>query len=174
MCLSAVLLYGVLAWSPLAQPAPALRCSTTMPRSHTFLRWKHEPPHPELTQQCAQSGPGAAGTSYAWLRPALAPTAAMAAAAVSILALPGAAHASILDSAFVQSTSLIFVSELGDKTFFIAALLAARASKVLTFAGCAGALAIMTVVSVLIGQIFHQVPTGITRVRQGSVAPRAE
>jgi hypothetical protein len=79
----------------------------------------------------------------------------------------------MLDSAFVQSTSLIFVSELGDKTFFIAALLAARASKVLTFAGCAGALTIMTVVSVLIGQVFHQVPTGITRVRQPPSPPNA-
>ncbi len=55
------------------------------------------------------------------------------------------------------------VSEIGDKTFFIAALLAARSSKILTFAGCAGALAIMTVISVLIGQIFHAVPTTLTR-----------
>ena len=52
-----------------------------------------------------------------------------------------------------QASSLIFVSEIGDKTFFIATLLAARASKLLTFAGCAGALAFMTVVSVLIGQV---------------------
>ena len=97
--------------------------------------------------------------------------------------------------------------EPGDKTFFIAALLAARTSKLLTFAGCAvspaltpaptlnpnpganaspnpspnpnpnpspnpspspspnshpnldqGALALMTVISVAIGQIFHAVP----------------
>ena len=51
----------------------------------------------------------------------------------------------------------------GDKTFFIAALLAARTSKLLTFAGCASALALMTVISVAIGQIFHAVPDGITR-----------
>ena len=54
-------------------------------------------------------------------------------------------------------------AQLGDKTFFIAALLAARASKLLTFAGCAGALAFMTAVSVVIGQVFHAVPTSITR-----------
>ena len=79
--------------------------------------------------------------------------------------VPAAAHASSLatvgqvgDSAFVQATSLIFVSEIGDKTFFIATLLAARASRLLTFAGCAGALALMTVISVAIGQIFHAVP----------------
>jgi len=82
--------------------------------------------------------------------------------------LPGAAHAAVsaasfADSSFAQASSLIFVSELGDKTFFIAALLAARASKLLTFAGCAGALAFMTVISVAIGQIFHAVPPSLTR-----------
>ena len=51
----------------------------------------------------------------------------------------------------------------GDKTFFIAALLAARTSKLLTFAGCAGALALMTVISVAVGQIFHAVPASFTR-----------
>jgi len=82
----------------------------------------------------------------------------------AVLLHPSAAHASgIADSAFVQASSLIFVSEIGDKTFFIATLLAARASKLLTFAGCAGALALMTVISVIIGQIFHAVPPSITR-----------
>ena len=33
------------------------------------------------------------------------------------------------DGAFLQSSSLIFVSEIGDKTFFIAALLAARTQR---------------------------------------------
>ena len=42
--------------------------------------------------------------------------------------MPGSAHAAgFADSSFAQASSLIFVSELGDKTFFIAALLAARA-----------------------------------------------
>jgi len=91
-----------------------------------------------------------------------------AAAAAAALLLPTAANAATLapalgDSAFVQAISLIFISELGDKTFFIAALLAARASKLLTFAGCAGALALMTAISVIIGQVFHAVPTSITR-----------
>lgn len=70
-----------------------------------------------------------------------------AAAAGAVLLVPAAAHAAGLAAAstelsgsIVQALSLIFVSELGDKTFFIAALLAARASKLLTFAGCAGAL----------------------------------
>jgi len=92
----------------------------------------------------------------------IAATAVLAAGAVFLH--PTSAHAAtIADSAFAQATSLIFVSELGDKTFFIAALLAARASKLLTFAGCAGALAVMTVISVAIGQIFHAVPSSLTR-----------
>jgi len=94
----------------------------------------------------------------------------VALAAAATLLHPTAAHAAAIPLAsggfgdsVVQSLSLIFVSELGDKTFFIAALLAARASKLLTFAGCAGALALMTAVSVAIGQIFHAVPESITR-----------
>ena len=92
-----------------------------------------------------------------------------AAAGAAALLVPGAAHAASLalpalaDNSFVQASSLIFVSEIGDKTFFIAALLAARASRLLTFAGCAGALAFMTLVSVVIGQVFHAVPTSLTR-----------
>ena len=96
----------------------------------------------------------------------------LGAAAAAVFLHPSSAQAmttivpaasSFADNAFVQSLSLIFVSELGDKTFFIAALLAARASKLLTFAGCAGALAFMTVLSVAIGQIFHSVPPSLTR-----------
>ena len=43
---------------------------------------------------------------------------------------------------------LIFFSELGDKTFFIALLLSLKQSKPVVFAGTFGALAIMTVISV--------------------------
>jgi len=66
------------------------------------------------------------------------------------------------DSTFLQSTSLIFLSEIGDKTFFIASILAAKASRLVTFVGSFGALALMTVISVLIGQIFHAVPESVT------------
>lgn len=100
-----------------------------------------------------------------WLRPV--PLAATVLGAMLVCS-PSAAHAAALsaglgDGSFLQSSSLIFVSEIGDKTFFIAALLAARTSRLLTFAGCAGALAIMTIISVAIGQIFHAVPTSLTR-----------
>ncbi|KAK8658066.1 hypothetical protein V6N13_036279 [Hibiscus sabdariffa] len=56
-----------------------------------------------------------------------------------------------------QAFLLIFFSELGDKTFFIAALLAARNSAVVTFIGTFGALAAMTIVSVVLGRTFHYV-----------------
>lgn len=52
---------------------------------------------------------------------------------------------------------MIFFSELGDKTFFIAALLAARNSAVVTFLGTFGALGVMTIISVVLGRTFHYV-----------------
>ena len=65
------------------------------------------------------------------------------------------------ETGFYQAFSLVFLSEIGDKTFFIAGLLAAKFSKAISFIGSMGALAVMTVISVLIGQIFHVVPSGI-------------
>lgn len=55
-------------------------------------------------------------------------------------------------TAFTAGLLLITVSELGDKTFFIAAILAMRHSRRLVFAGAIAALAAMTVLSVTIGQ----------------------
>eukprot|EP01031_Cornospumella_fuschlensis_P038043 gene38043-46224_t len=67
------------------------------------------------------------------------------------------------DQGFLQSFLLIFVSELGDKTFFIAALLAAKYGKLVSFTGSMGALAAMTIISVVIGQLFHAVPSSLTQ-----------
>jgi len=69
-------------------------------------------------------------------------------------------------NAIVQAFLLTFVSEIGDKTFFIAAILAAGGSqegqgqnqKILTFVGAILALLVMTLLAVGIGQIFHSVP----------------
>jgi len=69
--------------------------------------------------------------------------------------------ASSLSALAYQAFSLTFVSEIGDKTFFIAAVLAAGAAenaKVLTFVGAIGALVVMTLGAVAIGQVFHYVP----------------
>ncbi|WJX60259.1 Protein pam71, chloroplastic, variant 2 [Trifolium repens] len=60
-----------------------------------------------------------------------------------------------LSTGFASAFLLIFFSELGDKTFFIAALLAARNSAGVVFVGTFGALAAMTVISVALGRTFH-------------------
>jgi putative Ca2+/H+ antiporter (TMEM165/GDT1 family) len=61
----------------------------------------------------------------------------------------------------VQSSLLIFVSEIGDKTFFIAGLLAAKYGRSVAFIGALGALTVMTVLSTVIGQVFHAVPASL-------------
>jgi hypothetical protein len=54
---------------------------------------------------------------------------------------------------FVESLLMILVSELGDKTFFIAAILAMRHSRHVIFAGAISALALMTVLSAAFGYL---------------------
>jgi len=53
--------------------------------------------------------------------------------------------------AFVNSLAMIIATELGDKTFFIAAILAMQFERTLVFVGAIGALAVMTVLSAGIG-----------------------
>lgn len=60
--------------------------------------------------------------------------------------------------AFTASLFLITISELGDKTFCIAMLLAMRHSRRLVFIGVASALVAMTVLSVLLGQVISLLP----------------
>eukprot|EP00547_Thalassionema_nitzschioides_P000327 CAMPEP_0194200364 /NCGR_PEP_ID=MMETSP0156-20130528/1000_1 /TAXON_ID=33649 /ORGANISM="Thalassionema nitzschioides, Strain L26-B" /LENGTH=283 /DNA_ID=CAMNT_0038925347 /DNA_START=179 /DNA_END=1030 /DNA_ORIENTATION=+ len=98
-----------------------------------------------------------------------------AAAALAALLVPQSALAlelssnsasmmeSIAQTGFYQAFSLVFLSEIGDKTFFIAGLLAMKTSKFISYLGSMGALAAMTVLSVLIGQLFHAVPTGLSQ-----------
>eukprot|EP00897_Mesotaenium_endlicherianum_P001441 jgi/Mesen1/1324/ME000013S00814 len=52
---------------------------------------------------------------------------------------------------FLKSTSMILVSEIGDKTFFVAALMAMRHPRRLVLAGALAALWIMTLLSALFG-----------------------
>jgi len=49
--------------------------------------------------------------------------------------------------AFIASISVIIVSELGDKTFFIAAIMAMRHPRLTVFVGAVFALGLMTVLS---------------------------
>lgn len=67
------------------------------------------------------------------------------------------------DGGFLQSFLLIFISEIGDKTFFIAGLLAAKYGRFISFTGSIGALAVMTVLSTILGQIFHAIPPSLTQ-----------
>ena len=62
-------------------------------------------------------------------------------------------------SAFTAGLLLVGVSELGDKTFFIAVILAMRHSRSLIFAGVLAALATMTVISVLMGEAVSVLPS---------------
>lgn len=71
-----------------------------------------------------------------------------------------------ISTGFTSAFLLIFFSELGDKTFFIAALLASRKSSAAVFLGTFGALAVMTVISVFLGRTFHYVD-GILPFRLG-------
>jgi Ca2+/H+ antiporter, TMEM165/GDT1 family len=61
-------------------------------------------------------------------------------------------------SAFTASLLLISISELGDKTFFISLCLAMRFPRRWVFLGAIAALALMTVLSVLMGQVLTLLP----------------
>ena len=62
----------------------------------------------------------------------------------------------------MASLSVIIVSELGDKTFFIAAILAMQKSRCLVFSGAISALAFMTVLSVFVGFATVIIPRALT------------
>lgn len=64
--------------------------------------------------------------------------------------------------AFFASISVIIVSELGDKTFFIAAIMAMRHPRSTVFIGAIGALGLMTVLSALFGWIATVIPREYT------------
>ena len=64
--------------------------------------------------------------------------------------------------AFAASISVIIVSEIGDKTFFIAAILAMKYSRCLVFSGALTALGCMTVLSVVLGFATMIIPRAVT------------
>jgi len=69
---------------------------------------------------------------------------------------------------FGASLLMIIVSEIGDKTFFIAAILAMKHSRFMTWLGAAGALFVMTVMAVVFGSIILKlVPQEITHYGAG-------
>lgn len=113
-------------------------------------------PHETRGAQLLNNNSRRTTTALALLVPTflLFPTVAHAAGAQALLS-------SVSQTGFYQAFSLVFLSEIGDKTFFIAGLLAMKTSRWISFVGSIGALAVMTILSVLIGQIFHAVPAGI-------------
>lgn len=70
--------------------------------------------------------------------------------------IPGLVGDDPFREGFISAFLLIFFSEIGDKTFFIAVLLALREAKSVIFAGTFGALGVMTVISVGLGRFLHQ------------------
>ncbi|XP_014474081.1 PREDICTED: transmembrane protein 165 isoform X2 [Dinoponera quadriceps] len=64
--------------------------------------------------------------------------------------------------AFIASLSVIVVSELGDKTFFIAAIMAMKHPRLTVFVGAIGALALMTILSVVFGYAATIIPRAYT------------
>ncbi|MBD2037823.1 TMEM165/GDT1 family protein [Leptolyngbya sp. FACHB-321] len=69
-------------------------------------------------------------------------------------------------AAFTAGLLLITISELGDKTFFIAMLLAMRHSRRLVFVGSIAALATMTILSVLLGQAVALLPKTLVHIAE--------
>ncbi|KAH8420762.1 hypothetical protein KR222_004311 [Zaprionus bogoriensis] len=67
------------------------------------------------------------------------------------------AKGSFLD-AFTASISVILLTELGDKTFFIAAIMAMRHPRLIVFGGAIAALALMTVLSCVFGMAANFIP----------------
>ena len=55
--------------------------------------------------------------------------------------------------AFGEAFMVILATEIGDRTFFIAAIMAMRNSRLIIWAGAVGALALMTVLSTLVGHV---------------------
>jgi putative Ca2+/H+ antiporter (TMEM165/GDT1 family) len=70
--------------------------------------------------------------------------------------------------AFTASLLLITISELGDKTFFIAVILAMRYNHRIVFSSVLAALALMTVLSVLLGQVISLLPKAY--IHYGAIA----
>jgi Ca2+/H+ antiporter, TMEM165/GDT1 family len=73
------------------------------------------------------------------------------------LSLTGLVNPQMFES-FTKGFLLVGVSELGDKTFFITVILAMRHPRRWVWVGAIAALAVMTVISVLMGQAISRFP----------------
>eukprot|EP00959_Pyramimonas_sp_CCMP1952_P006266 131211-Pyramimonas_sp.AAC.2 len=57
----------------------------------------------------------------------------------------------VMDGGFYKSFAMVLMSEIGDKTFFIAAIMAMKHSRSTVLAGALGALVVMTILSAAMG-----------------------
>ncbi|GBF89834.1 hypothetical protein Rsub_02538 [Raphidocelis subcapitata] len=97
---------------------------------------------------------------------ALAVAAALAAAAAT-----GAAEPLLcgpLARGFGPAFSLVFLSELGDKTFFLTAIFAVRLGRAVAFAGAMAGLSLVTLLSIAVGAAFAALPEAL----KGGVGPQ--
>ncbi|CAH0487575.1 unnamed protein product [Peronospora farinosa] len=71
-------------------------------------------------------------------------------------------------SGFGSGMLTIWATEIGDKTFFIAAILSMRKDRIIVFAGAIGALIVMTVLSVIMGVVATKfLPPSVTHYLGG-------
>jgi len=69
---------------------------------------------------------------------------------------------------FLQAFAMIIVSEIGDKTFLIAAIMAMRHPRIVVFAGALGSLVVMSILSAAMGHILPTlVPKRWTQLAAG-------
>eukprot|EP00239_Pterosperma_sp_CCMP1384_P010340 CAMPEP_0197867510 /NCGR_PEP_ID=MMETSP1438-20131217/44792_1 /TAXON_ID=1461541 /ORGANISM="Pterosperma sp., Strain CCMP1384" /LENGTH=246 /DNA_ID=CAMNT_0043486165 /DNA_START=35 /DNA_END=772 /DNA_ORIENTATION=+ len=74
-----------------------------------------------------------------------------------------------LTDAFLSSISMIIVSEIGDETFLIAAIMSMRHPKSIVFSGALSALVIMTILSTGLGLVVPKLITKKTTARLASI-----
>lgn len=126
---------------------------------------KRQPPDRPLQDsvaECIEQCPVRYNGQWPWAAPAVAipllliPLPALASVDVNTV-IPGLVGDSPFREGLISAFFLIFFSEIGDKTFFIALLLALQRPKGAVFAGTFGALAVMTVISVGLGRVLHEI-----------------
>eukprot|EP00730_Choanoeca_flexa_P015979 TRINITY_DN7463_c0_g1_i1.p1 TRINITY_DN7463_c0_g1~~TRINITY_DN7463_c0_g1_i1.p1 ORF type:complete len:278 (+),score=65.72 TRINITY_DN7463_c0_g1_i1:17-850(+) len=76
----------------------------------------------------------------------------------AVFSSPESKAAASFTHAFIGGLSMMIVSELGDKTFFIAAIMAMRHSRTTIFIGAIAALGLMTVLSAYLGALASFIP----------------
>jgi len=140
-----------------ALQAPLMRAGISTPQTDPLsIGNRHEKGGAESPVASSTASASSKVSSFDSSRTSESPAASAAAAVGAPRARASASassqsHMAEFLPAFVASVSMIVVSELGDKTFFIAAIMAMRHNRWTVFGGAIGALAAMTVLSAAMG-----------------------